>query len=296
MESTTILGGNGQGWDDNQLNSEGGRSVPSDEIGEIIADYLTWLRAQGKGSPSTCKQRGQFIGARLREWGVDGFNRVNIEALLGRSDKPLSAWSKSTYYSHLKSFATWALDVELITEDPFGRMPRPKSGSNRPHPISEDEYARLYAAASGRMRAWLILAAYAGLRAHEIAKIKGQDIQRDYIYVHGKGGKRELIPTAADIWELAQTHPRVGYWFTDLAGGPIAPEVVSGAVGRFFRSHGLDGSIHRVRHYYATRLLRSGANIRVVQRLMRHASLETTQGYTAVDDEELRAGIDRLSA
>ena len=59
---------------------------------------------------------------------------------------------------------------------------------------------------------------------------------------------------------------------------------------------GIEGSLHRCRHTYATELLRAGANIRVVQTLMRHASLSSTQIYTAVDENERREGIRRLGA
>jgi site-specific recombinase XerD len=57
---------------------------------------------------------------------------------------------------------------------------------------------------------------------------------------------------------------------------------------------GIEGSTHRCRHVYATRLLRSGANVTGVQRLMRHGSLETTAAYTAVDEGELRGAVKLL--
>ena len=60
------------------------------------------------------------------------------------------------------------------------------------------------------------------------------------------------------------------------------------------RRHGLSGSLHRCRHTYATTLLRSGVNIRVVQSLMRHESLSSTQAYTAVEDDERTAAVSGL--
>jgi len=65
---------------------------------------------------------------------------------------------------------------------------------------------------------------------------------------------------------------------------------------RLFAANGIEGSIHRCRHTYATQLLRAGVNIRVVQELMRHASLTPTQIYTAVDEDERRDAITRLAA
>ena len=57
------------------------------------------------------------------------------------------------------------------------------------------------------------------------------------------------------------------------------------------RKHGISGSIHRARHAYGTMLLRSGVNIRVVQTLMRHESITSTQAYTAVDEHERASAI-----
>lgn len=56
------------------------------------------------------------------------------------------------------------------------------------------------------------------------------------------------------------------------------------------------GTPHTMRHYFATQLVRTGANLRIVQELMRHASLQTTQVYTLVTDDEMRHAIDRLAA
>jgi integrase/recombinase XerD len=67
-------------------------------------------------------------------------------------------------------------------------------------------------------------------------------------------------------------------------------------VSRHFTRLGIDGSSHRNRHLYGTELLRGGANLRVVQELMRHADLTTTVRYLGVDQEEKVAAIRRLSA
>jgi integrase/recombinase XerD len=95
---------------------------------------------------------------------------------------------------------------------------------------------------------------------------------------------------------MAQRYPRYGYWFPGNQAGHIRPQQVSMTVGRLFHSIGIEGSIHRCRHVFGTRLLRSGVNIRTVQKLMRHANLDTTANYTAVDEDELRAAIDLLGA
>lgn len=69
---------------------------------------------------------------------------------------------------------------------------------------------------------------------------------------------------------------------------------MSTLTSRLFAANGIEGSIHRMRHTFATRLLRAGVNIRVVQTLMRHRSLASTMIYTAVDEDERRDAISRL--
>jgi len=116
------------------------------------------------------------------------------------------------------------------------------------------------------------------------------------LFVTGKGGQEATVPTHPDLWLLAGSYPATGYWFPSPSGGHILAGTVGIRVGRLFRRHGIEGSIHRTRHTYGTRLLRSGANIRVVQTLLRHASLATTEMYTAVDEDERRAAVCLLRA
>ena len=94
---------------------------------------------------------------------------------------------------------------------------------------------------------------------------------------------------------MAERYPSSGHWFPGDDCGHIRSSYVSREVAAVFRSVGImHGSAHRLRHTYGTRLLRSGVHIRKVQRLMRHAALETTAGYTAVDEDELQAAVDML--
>jgi site-specific recombinase XerD len=144
------------------------------------------------------------------------------------------------------------------------------------------------------VRDWIVLALLAGLRVHEIAKIRGEDVSRDGIYVKGKGGVEAVLPIHPDLWAMAQRYPRRGWWFPSHMGGHVEGDTISAHVSALFGPLGIDGSTHRLRHVYGTRLLRSGVHVRRVQRLMRHGSLETTALYTAVDEDELQAAINLL--
>lgn len=263
------------------------------EASAIVNAYEEWLRSWA--SERTTVARVRLIQGRLEDWGgLDGFTRDNIQRWLGRPELR-SPWSRSTYHAHLRDFCSWAVAAELLDEDPMPGVRKTKRPRSNPHPLSEVEAERVLSAASGDMRTWVLLALLAGLRAHEIAKIRGEDVTEHFIYVEGKGGVRAELPTHPDLWSVAQNYPRYGYWFPGTVDGHISP--LSARVGPFFRALNIpEGGLHRCRHLYATRLLRAGVNIRTVQKLMRHASLETTAAYTAVDDAELRDAIGRLTA
>lgn len=176
-------------------------------------------------------------------------------------------------------------------------MRRPKAGRNLPRPLTDVQVREVLDTATGRTRAYVLLGLLAGLRAHEVAKIAGQDVSRESIYVLGKGGQSAYVPTHPVLWELAQEYPQRGWWFpSPRTDGPVTPSAVSLAVGKLFRRLGIEGSHHRLRHTYGTRLLRAGANVRVVQTLMRHESLMSTQVYTAVTDDERSEAILRMAA
>jgi integrase/recombinase XerD len=119
---------------------------------------------------------------------------------------------------------------------------------------------------------------------------------QDQLYVLGKGGHKAFLPTHPLVWELAQTLPQTGWWFPSprSSAGHVPAVSVTTETTKVFTTNGIDGSIHRCRHTYATDLLRAGVNIRVVQTLMRHESLNSTMIYTAVDEDERRAAINLI--
>lgn len=264
-------------------------------VKRIIDGYETWLRSWA--SERTTKARVTLASARLREWGVSGFTVDNITEFLGRptvSGRPKSKWSKATYHAHLKDFCAFLVAAGHLDESPMGDVRAVKRPKNRPRPLSQVDVDRVLSVVTGGTRDQLLLAMLAGLRVSEIAKIRGEDVAADGIYVMGKGEVDAVLPCHPDLWAIAQRYPREGYWFPGTDDGHINSQQISATVGRLFHSMGITGSIHRCRHYYGTTLLRNGEHIRKVQKLMRHANLETTAGYTAVDEDELRGAIARL--
>ncbi len=269
---------------------------------QILKEYEAWMRSWG-ASPRTIKARLTMMKSRLKIWGLDGFTAQNVQDYLGRrrimadgTEREMSRWTRTTYHAHLTDICAWLVATGRIEESPMADVRKGKRPKGIPRPLSEVETRRVLEVVTGETRDWILLALLAGLRASEIAKVRGEDFAADGIYVLGKGDKPEVLPCHDDLWEMAQRYPRRGFWFPGSDEGHISGQHVSQTVGRLFHAMGIEGSIHRARHTYGTRLMREGINIRTVQKLMRHANLDTTANYTAVDEDELRAAINKLSA
>lgn len=258
--------------------------------------YTPWLRANSCCDRTISDRLGVLADFAQTNPDFPDVSPAQITAWLGREG--FAPWTRATYYGHLRSFYTFAAESGLLQVDPMARMRRPKPGKSRPRPLTPAQVAVVLAGArNANLHAWLTLALFAGLRAHEVAKVRGEDVGQDQLWVFGKGGVGEYVPTHPLIWELAQAMPTAGWWFpTRSACGHVTSLAVSTLTSRLFAAHGISGSLHRCRHTYATELLRAGVNVRVVQELMRHKSLASTMLYTEVTRLEKFEGIMRLVA
>lgn len=200
----------------------------------------------------------------------------------------------STYRAQLRSFYAWLEDTGRREDDPSVKLPNPRVGKNLPRPLSPTQVQAVLAACSDarahQTRAYVILACYEGLRVHEIAKVRGEDIWEDEIAVRGKGDKRSTVPLHPLVAELAREMPTSGYWFpSDAPSGHVHRCSVSAAIKRAMIRAGVPGTPHACRHFYGTQFLKaSGGDLRMTQRVMRHSSPATTAGYTQIIDDEAR--------
>jgi integrase/recombinase XerC len=121
--------------------------------------------------------------------------------------------------------------------------------------------------------------------------------QGDAITVTGKGNKRRMVPVLGQVLELVADYvalcpnalPADGPLFIGAKGGPLSPRIVQLTMERLRGLLGLaeTATPHALRHSFATHLLARGGDLRSIQELLGHASLSTTQVYTAVDQERL---------
>jgi integrase/recombinase XerC len=140
-----------------------------------------------------------------------------------------------------------------------------------------------------------------GLRISEALSLRRKDIPApgagDVLVVKGKGGKERMVPVLQPVLKLIADYDalcpydpgRDGPMFIGARGGPLSPRIVQLAMARLRGALGLPATAtpHALRHSFASHLLARGGDLRAIQELLGHASLSTTQIYTAVDSEQL---------
>lgn len=226
-----------------------------------------------------------------------GFTRAGMEKWIGRPGlKPGSKW---TYSQHLRAWHVWLLKEKLRPDDPMIDMDRPRKPKSTPRPVENYELTALLERVrhvEGPARMMVLLAAYAGLRVHEIAKIHGRDYDPETgtLVVLGKGEKEVLLDMHPAIRAEAAKYPRLGWWFRGRTDGHVERHYVSKMIREVMRSAGVASTPHALRHWYATALVENGEDIRMVQELMRHESLTSTQIYTKVSRVRRSEAVNRL--
>lgn len=186
----------------------------------------------------------------------------------------------------VRGFYQWCIEQDYLDRDPTRRLRAPRQPQRRPHPIAEADLARAIGSAEPtRVRPILTLAAFAGLRAHEIAGLHRRDVSGDQLTVVGKGDREravDLHPTVADVMS---TLPETGWLFPRRDGtpGPIDAHRVSTIANEHLHACGVQLTLHSLRHRFATQLYLATHDLLLVQHLLGHASPTTTQIYTDFD-------------
>lgn len=211
-------------------------------------------------------------------------------------------WADSTaaiYVSYLRVWFKYLQLTDQRADDPMIKVGTPRVGEREPRPVSDRAVIELLQTSMrSKTRVMILLALLAGLRVHEIAKVRGEDFDlRDgLLWVKGKGRKTKSIPLHPILVEVVGTMPDSGLWFP-MRGCPSEPmhyRSVSQVIGRTMQRAGINATAHQLRHWYGTTLLDDGADLRVVQELMRHKSIASTQIYTAVPSGRRRTAIASL--
>jgi integrase/recombinase XerD len=261
--------------------------------GKDLAEAVAFLKARGRDLSSATSED---IEAWFAAMGAAG----------------LSPATAARRRATARQFYRFVLGEGWRTDDPSRRVEAPKQGRPLPKVLSRDEVERLIAAASARdgaqgMRlACLIEITYAsGLRVSELLALPLTALARDpaFLMVKGKGGKERLAPlndaarTAVKAWlevrkQFVPKGDAANPWLfpSRSKGGRLTARRFSQLLEEAAAGAGIDParvSPHVLRHAFATHLLEGGADLRVVQTLLGHADIATTQIYTHVAGERL---------
>jgi integrase/recombinase XerD len=217
--------------------------------------------------------------------------------------------SSARLLSSIRRFYRYLLRESLLKEDPSARIDAPKLGRSLPKTLTEEEVECLLAApdissAMGlRDRAMLELLYASGLRVSELVSLLLLQVnfQQGLVKVMGKGSKERLVPLGEEALHWLQRFMREGRGllmgekrsealFPSKFGAAMSRQAFWQLIKRYALQAGISKPLspHTLRHAFATHLLNHGADLRVVQLLLGHSSLSTTQIYTFVAQERLK--------
>jgi len=282
-----------------------------------IEAFLEMMAVERDASPHTLSAYGRDLAdAEMALSDAGGLMKADAEAVeawfADLSRRGLSAATAARRRSSARQFYRFALAEGWRTDDPSRRLDAPKQGRPLPKVLSRVEIDALLAASAARDAAAglrlvaLVEMAYAsGLRVSELLGLKVDAVRRDpaYLIVRGKGGKERLAPLnaaareAIKAWLTARDAKRKpaapdSPWLFPSSGrtGHLTPRRFAQLLDEAALVAGIDParvSPHVLRHAFATHLLEGGADLRVVQTLLGHADIATTQIYTHVATDRL---------
>lgn len=270
---------------------------------EVLPTFAAYQRAQGL-SPATIRNRHSILSTLQRHAGKP-LLQLDLSDLLAHIGRPgVTNSTRRTERAVIQAFYAYAIESGLVAENPSLRLPAVRVPKGKPRPFTlEQVEAMLRSGAYRRTRAMILLGYYQGFRVSSIAAVHGRDIDllAGTITTVGKGGKVATLPLHPVIAELAKTMPRDDWWFPARQGQPghISGRSVTNLITLAKKRAGITNqrlTPHSLRHGYGTDLVGAGVDVRVVQELLMHESLSSTQIYTGITEARKADSIRALRA
>ncbi len=285
-------------------------SKPVDALVERFLDAL-WLES-GLSRNTLTAYRSDLEG--FLAWSrmpPDAVSRPQVQAYLAECvSNGARPRTTARLLSSLRRFYHYLLREELITQDPTAQLDAPRLGRSLPKSLTEEQVEKLLqapdtsAALGLRDRAMLETLYATGLRVSELIALdlSRVNLQAGVVRVTGKGNKERLVPLGEESieWlqrylgtaraELLHKSAATDVLFPTTRGAAMTRQAFWHNIKRYARAAGIGVPLspHTLRHAFATHLLNHGADLRVVQMLLGHADLSTTQIYTQVARERLK--------
>jgi integrase/recombinase XerD len=278
-----------------------------------IDAYLDHLRVERGLAKNTLEAYARDLGrltSRLpeRAGAKDVTEEVVARLLVENVKTGFGARSSARQLSALRGFFKFLVKERAVEADPTALVERPRLGRKLPKVLSFAEIERLLEAPpvdtdrGMRDRAMIQLMYASGLRVSELCALELGDLdtKTGVVRAFGKGGKRRLVPVGEAALEaigvyLRDVRPkrqsRAAALFLSPRGGAMTRQGFWKLLKRYARVAGITTPLspHKLRHSFATHLLRGGADLRAVQAMLGHADLGTTEIYTRVAQDHVRA-------
>jgi integrase len=260
---------------------------------DSISAWLLWLRIGGLRPATLNVRRGQMRMVARRS-GTTGPRELTLAMIIAISTE--SDWSnehRKGIRSSLNSFYSWAMANAVAERNPAVSMPKVAASKPRPRPCPDDIWTELLATAEPREQMMARLAGEVGMRRAEVAVCHRNDLLNDGVawslLIHGKGGRQRVVPVPPELAEAIRRFCPGGYLFPGQIDGHLSDRYVGKQISALMP----DGwTMHKLRHRYATRGFAATKNLLAVKDALGHVSVATTQIYTAVARDDLRAVSD----
>lgn len=285
-----------------------------DKISETIADYLHYLTVERGLSKNTVVSYGMDLKQFhlfLTEKKLTQLSKVDRTTIIAYLDKQVKEQKKKTSIARsitsLRRFFRYLMQENIITTDPMQLIELPKKEQHLPDVLSLTEVENLLATPDVttplglRDRAILELMYATGLRVSEVINLKLADLHLELgiIQTIGKGQKERLVPIGDTASEWVKKYlkdarpklakPTCDYLFVNFHGAQLTRQGIWKNLKKHVLAAGIKKNVtpHTLRHSFATHILENGADLRIVQELLGHADISTTQLYTHLSKKRL---------
>ena len=274
---------------------------------EKYLDYLLFERKLSKNTIASYQDNLKRFEIFLQGKSINHVTRKDIEAYL-KFNEQMAEKSRAHYLTVIKNFYSFLATEGYLENNPCENIEQPKISKTLPHYLTEEEVNQLLniplkTPYDYRNKAMLELLYATGIRVSELVQLKlnNLDLHDDYIRVLGKGSKERISP----ISSMAENYLKIyidqyrnkllknkdsDYLFINNFGKPISRQGFFKNLKQIAQKQGIkkESSPHTLRHSYATHLLSHGADLRVIQELLGHSDISTTQIYTHLLNDKIK--------
>lgn len=282
------------------------RGNQSKTCDEIATDYLLWVEMQQ--SPVTLANKKlmlnnhllPFLGNMQPDFITDTIITAYKQKRMNTTTRPTCSRAVNLELLCLTHMIKWGADKKRnLCSSPAEKWEPLPYRKNLPSVLSRSEVVSLLDNMTGVSRAMYATMYYCGLRMAEVTRLRPSDLAQDgsYLKVKGKGSRERLVPVVDDLKRILTGIEKDGKWlFPSRKSGEPLTDVRKPLMTAMKRA-GIEKRVtpHMIRHSFATHLLESGADIRIIQKLLGHMSISTTQIYASVSMGTMRRAVDQLN-